>query len=86
MEIDVKGVIVNNDDKWLYDWFDMDAVSPRDVITKISQAKNEDLDVNINSGGGDVYAGSEIYTALKSHKANVTVKIVGVAEIGRAHV
>ncbi|MBJ8192512.1 Clp protease ClpP, partial [Bacillus cereus] len=33
----------------------------------------------INSPGGDVYAGSEIYTALKEYSGDVTVKIVGVA-------
>ena len=32
-----------------------------------------------NSGGGDVYAGSEIYTALRSYPGDVTVKIVGIA-------
>ena len=31
------------------------------------------------SGGGSVYAGSEIYTALKNHKGQVNVSIVGLA-------
>jgi ATP-dependent Clp protease, protease subunit len=79
MLINIKGVIVNNDDKWIYDWFEMDAVSPKDVVNEIKKANGEGLEVEINSGGGDVYAGSEIYTALKSYKGNVVVKIVGVA-------
>jgi HK97 family phage major capsid protein len=79
MKIEIKGVIVPNDDKWIYDWFEMDAVSPRDISELLEKADGEDLEVEINSGGGDVYAGSEIYTALKDYKGKVTVKIVGVA-------
>src|SRR5690606_9335634 len=33
----------------------------------------------INSPGGDVYAGSEIYTAIKGYKGNTVAKIVGIA-------
>ncbi|WP_050439025.1 head maturation protease, ClpP-related, partial [Staphylococcus aureus] len=40
---------------------------------------NEDIDVIINSGGGDVYSGSEIYTSLKTYPGKVNIKIVGVA-------
>src|SRR5690606_21231794 len=40
---------------------------------------NSPVEVVINSGGGDVYSGSEIYTALKDYSGHVTVKIVGIA-------
>lgn len=39
----------------------------------------DELEVRINSGGGDVFAGQTIYALLKSHKANVTVYIDGLA-------
>ena len=38
-----------------------------------------DLTVWINSCGGDVFAASQIYTMLRNHKGNVTVKIDGIA-------
>lgn len=80
MKIDIKGPIIDNDDQWIYDWFEIEATSPKKVSDLISQVKNnEDLEVEINSGGGSVFAGSEIYTALKSYKGNVTTKIVGLA-------
>lgn len=79
MKIKVKGVVIPNDDKWIYDWFEVDAVSPRDVDDQLEAANGEDLEVEINSPGGDVYSGSEIYTALKSYPGKVAVKIVGVA-------
>ena len=37
------------------------------------------LDVRINSGGGNVFAGQAIYAMLKAHKANVTVYVDGLA-------
>ena len=77
--VNVKGAIVSNDDQWIYDWFGMDATSPKSVNDAIVEANGDDLEVEINSGGGDVFAGSEIYTALKSYRGNVTTKIVGLA-------
>lgn len=78
-KVQIKGPIVSSDVKWIYDWFGIDATSPKDVSQQITDANGEDLEVEINSGGGDVYAGSEIYTALKGHVANVTTRIVGLA-------
>ena len=80
MKIEIKGSIISNDDQWIYDYFDMEATSPKKVNDLIAQAKaNEELEIEINSGGGSVFAGSEIYTALKSYKGNTIGKIVGLA-------
>ncbi len=79
MKIGIKGVIVSNNNKWIYEWLEMDATCPRDVENEIEKANGEDLDVTINSVGGDVFAGSEIYTMLMGYKGEVVVKIVGVA-------
>lgn len=78
-KIEVKGMIVGNADKWIYEWFGMDATCPKDVNAAISEANGEPLLVEINSGGGDVFAGSEIYTALKAYAGTVEINIVGLA-------
>lgn len=39
----------------------------------------QDVDVIINSPGGDVFAGAQIYSMLKAHKGRVVVKIAGIA-------
>lgn len=78
-KINVKGPIVSNSDAWIYEWFGIEATSPNSVSKVIDEANGEDIEVEINSGGGSVFAGSEIYTALKSYPGNVTVKIVGLA-------
>ena len=55
-----------------------DEVTPalfRDELSKVSG----NLTVWLNSPGGDVFAASQIYSMLKSHKGKVTVKIDGIA-------
>lgn len=78
-KINIKGAIISNSDQWIYDWFGIDATSPKSVNNAIIEANGDELEVEINSGGGDVFAGSEIYTALKAYSGNVTIKIVGLA-------
>ncbi|MEN6391090.1 MAG: head maturation protease, ClpP-related [Syntrophomonas sp.] len=79
MRIDVKGTIVSNGDKWIYEWLEYDATCPNDVNKVIDQANGEPLEVYINSGGGDIFAGSEIYSALRSYKGEVNIHVVGFA-------
>ncbi|OSB02386.1 peptidase [Clostridium botulinum] len=80
VKINVKGTIISNDDKMVYDWFEMDSTCPRDIEKALSEAKkNEEIEVIINSGGGSVFAGSEIYSLLKEYKGKITGKIVGLA-------
>jgi ATP-dependent Clp protease, protease subunit len=75
----IKGPIVSNSDYVVYEWLGLDATSPKTVTKVIENAKDEELEVEINSPGGNVFAASEIYTMLREHKELVTVKIVGIA-------
>lgn len=79
MKIDVKGSIVSSDDAWIYEWFDIEHTSPKTVNDAIQKANGESLDVYINSGGGDIFAGSEIYSALRGYKGQVNIHVVGLA-------
>ncbi|MDO8159621.1 Clp protease ClpP [Bacillus toyonensis] len=79
VKIDVKGPIISNDEAWIYDLFEMDATCPGTITTKLNEANGEDIVVAINSPGGYVYEGSEIYTALKSYSGRVETQIVGLA-------
>lgn len=77
--IPIKGDIVTNMYGDFYDYFGIDYASPKQVTKAINEAAGDELDVQINSGGGIVDAGSEIYTALMSYSGNVTVSVVGMA-------
>lgn len=77
-KVNIKGTIVANDEKWIYDLFEIQATSPADVEASIN-ADNEDIVIEINSPGGDVFAGSEIYTMLRSVDRKKKCNIVGLA-------
>lgn len=85
-KISVKGTIVADDDKWIYDWFGIAATCPRDVHAAIEEAAGEDLEVEINSGGGDVIAGNEIYTALRMYRGKVDIIISGMAASAASYI
>ncbi|MDX8288841.1 Clp protease ClpP [Metabacillus indicus] len=77
--IEIKGPIISNDDAWIYEWFEMDATSPKMVSSALSEANGDDVIISINSPGGYVWDGSEIYTALKNYPGHVEAQIVGLA-------
>lgn len=56
-----------------------DEVTPKLFKDELNKHKGHDITVWINSPGGDVIAGSQIYTMLKEHQGKVSVKIDGLA-------
>jgi ATP-dependent protease ClpP protease subunit len=78
-KINIKGAIIPNDDKWVYDWYEMDSTCPKDVQTVIDSANGEKIEVEISSGGGDIFAGADIYAALKRYNGEVEITIPSLA-------
>lgn len=78
-KVNIKGPIIGNEDKWIYDWFGIDATCSKDVENALEKANGDDIEVLINSPGGYVDIGSEIYTLLKDYKGKTTGKILGMA-------
>lgn len=78
-KIDVRGVIIPDDDKWIYDWLEILGTCPRDIRKGLMDANGEDIEVIINSGGGDVQAGQEMYTLLREYSGRVLIKIQSMA-------
>lgn len=74
-QIKIKGAIISNDSIAMYQEAQKEYTALKDIQIPFP---DKPLEVIINSGGGDVFTGSEIYSMLKSHKGHVTVKIVGV--------
>lgn len=79
MKVDIKGVIVPNDYEEIYEWFGIEHASPRKVAAMLDAANGEAVEVEINSGGGHVMAGSEIYSALRNYKGEVNIRIIWAA-------
>lgn len=78
-KINIKGPIIPNDYKWFYEWFEMDSTCPNDVEKIINEAKGDPIEVFINSPGGIIDAGTEVYTMLKGYNGDVKIYIVGEA-------
>jgi len=72
--------MIPNDYKWYYNFFGGDSTCPKDVqqILDLFQAGDE-IEIYINSPGGVIDVGSEIYTLLKTHKNNIKIYITGEA-------
>lgn len=79
MRIDVNGVIVSNDDAWIYDFYEIENITPKAIKDKISQAKGEKLDIYINSGGGDLFAGMEIYSEMREYSGQIQIHVQSIA-------
>lgn len=79
MIIEIKGVIVPDNEKWIYDLFGMQAISPSVIAEQLTSANGEDITVLINSDGGEIFAGSEIYEMFRTYQGNLTIKVVGLA-------
>ena len=78
-DINIKGPIISSDEAWIYDWFGIENVNPKVVHDAIAKANGEKLDVYVNSGGGDIFAASEIYESLRSYNGDVMIHVVGLA-------
>lgn len=77
--IDIKGDIVVNEYQEFYDWFGWECTCPKSVQEIIDATpENETIDVYINSPGGHVTAGQEIYSLLRQDK-RTRIHIQGMA-------
>ena len=79
MSINIKGTIIQDAQKWVYDYFGMPATCPADVISGLEAAAGQDVDIYINSGGGEIFAGSEIYTAIRNYSGKARIHVTGLA-------
>lgn len=77
-KINLKGPIISNSDKEVYEYFGIEATCPKDILDSLPE-NGEDVEIEVNSNGGLVTMGSEMYTAIKAYQGNVTAKVVGMA-------
>lgn len=57
-------------------WFGVDASA---LATELKSVEATQIEVEVNSPGGEVFAGVALHNALKSHPAKVNVKVNGIA-------
>lgn len=80
MRVCVNGEIIPNDLKWLYDYFEIESTCPKDIRSALERTPaGEPLELEINSPGGSVLAGFEIYSLLRAAKRNTVAEVQSLA-------
>lgn len=77
--IQMNGEVIPSDYADVYDYLGYDNINPKAIKQALNEANGLDVELEINSPGGYVDAGSEIYTALKEYSGKVIAKITGQA-------
>ena len=66
MKIELYGDVVSDEYDWLYSLFEIPHCCPKNVRDAMKELpEDEDLILEVNSPGGDVWAGFEIYGMLQ---------------------
>ncbi len=79
MKIGIKGTIVTNDLKEVYEFYGMESICPKDIEKRLKKANGQPVTIQINSCGGDLFAGVEIYSLIRGYSGNVAIEIIGQA-------
>ena len=67
------------------DWYS-DSVTPKAFRAVLDEHEGQDIIVSINSPGGDVFAGFEIYNMLAARKGGTTVRVMGLAASAASYI
>ncbi len=79
LDINVNGEIICSDDKWLYNWYDYESFCPKDLEKELKNADGEEVNLFIDSPGGNVEAASRMRSMLKAYKGKSISIITGFA-------
>ena len=75
----MNGEVIPSNYADVYDYLGYENINPKAIKQALNEANGSDVTLEINSPGGYVDAGSEIYTALKEYQGQVIAKITGQA-------
>lgn len=80
MRYSLNGVISSDEDALIYRWFGLQAVSPADIRQALSgNPAGEPFVLEINSGGGSVYAGFEMFSLLAGAPCETRAEVQSIA-------
>lgn len=73
------GTVVSSEDASIMKYFEIDYISAGLIHSYLEQADGDDVTFNLNSGGGSVFAGNEIYTMLRNYSGRVVINVTGLS-------
>lgn len=77
--VEFTGEVVSNDDAMWLSWMGYDFISPRDIQEAIDLAEGKPITIRMDSIGGDLFAGVQIYSRLMDYPGQVLVDILSVS-------
>lgn len=77
---EVSGTIVMDSDQWIMEWFGFQCVSPGQLKNALAEANGEPVTIHVNSPGGYVDAGKEMYSACMDYGGPLTFQIDSCAD------
>lgn len=78
-KIEIKGTIIPTNYQEIYDWFGMEGTSPGKLAALLDEAGGDDVILEVNSPGGYVFAGMEMYNRLKMYSGKITAVVMSIA-------
>lgn len=76
---EVKNVSADTSEIYIYDDIGYFGITAKDFTKQLNTVTAPNIVVHINSGGGDVFDGLAIYSALQSHPSTITTVVDGLA-------
>lgn len=76
MKIEAKGPIIGDNEAWFYDWIGWKCTSPGKIARMLEDAAGDEVILEINSTGGSVMAGYEIYENLMNYAGKITAHVI----------
>ncbi len=77
MRVQLNGYVVEDTDAWIYKFFGFGAICPRDVREALANnPEGEELIFEVNSPGGSVFSGFEIYSAIRTARRERNIRVV----------
>lgn len=74
-----QGNIIEMYDNIGYDWWTDGGITAKSVSDQLRRMRGQDVEIRINSPGGDMFEGIAIYNVLREHDGEILVKIMGMA-------
>ena len=78
-KIEIKGTIIPTNYQEIYDWYGMEGTSPGKLAAFLDEAGGDDVMLEVNSPGGYVFAGMEMYNRLKMYSGKITAVVMSIA-------
>ena len=79
MRFSLNGIISSDEDARVWKFFGWRAVCPADIRAALSGNTDDEFVVEINSGGGSVYAGFEMYSLLRGASVKTRAEVQSLA-------